>query len=70
MIMDYIMNFISKIEPNGLPYLWVNGIDFVWEENHWAVLSEGVSKQAHPLFLCLVWSVVSHRKVPATFLHL
>lgn len=36
--MDYIMKFISKIEPNGLPYLWVNGIDFVWEENHWAVL--------------------------------
>jgi len=37
--MKYLMKMISRIEPDGFPYLWVNGLDFVWKNNHWELLS-------------------------------
>ena len=33
--MGNIINFISTIEPDGLPYLWVNGLSFQWNNDHW-----------------------------------
>ena len=33
--MKSLIKFISRIEPDGLPYLWINGISFLWKESHW-----------------------------------
>lgn len=38
--MDNILKFIKGIKPDGLKNLWINGYDFIWNNNRWELLSK------------------------------
>lgn len=38
--METLLKVIKGIKPDGLNYLWINGYDFKWNNNHWELLNK------------------------------